>query len=228
MEQGTFGEVIKQARKVKGVSLREMASKVGISHPYLSQLENGKNNNPSIDIILDLSRELDVSFAYLVHISGVDVGLKKNLPEKVINILKIMSPSDFEGWQNFEEFKEIFIKKGHITVKETDDTEAGEDSENNLLKLYNSLQQFKKIEQNAVNNAVIHRALAMDESKDSKKEVESRFTEWQAIDYYNRDMPTAIYLTPDNEGNFYFFKEGVEIPEEVQEKLRLMIKTILD
>ncbi|WP_313469477.1 helix-turn-helix transcriptional regulator [Lysinibacillus sp.] len=228
MEQDTFGEVIKQARKAKGISLREMASKVGISHPYLSQLENGKNNNPSIEIILDLSRELDLSFAYLIHLSGVDVGLKKSLPEKVINILKIMNPSDFEGWHSFEEFKKVFIEKGHIIAKETDDTEAVEDNEKDLLKLYNNLQKLKKIEQNAVNNAVIHLALSTDEPEDIKKEVQSQFTEWQAINNYNGNVPTAIYLNSDNEGNFYFFKEGVKIPDEVQEKLRLMIKTILD
>lgn len=228
MEQETFGEVIRKARKAKDVSLREMASRIGISHPYLSQLENGKNNNPSIDIILDLSRELDISFAYLVHISGVDVGLKKNLPKNVIQILKLMKPSDYEGWNTFDEFKKASIEKGHINVNETDDLEAAANSEKALLDLYNNLQQFKKIEQNAVNNAVIHRALTIEEPEDIKKEVQSQFSEWQSIDNYNRNIPTAIYLDPNNEGNFYFFKDGVEIPKETQEKLRLMIKTILD
>ncbi len=228
MEQDTFGEVIKQARKAKGVSLREMASRVGISHPYLSQLENGRNNNPSIDIILDLSRELDVSFAYLVHISGVDVGLKKNLPEKVINILKIMSPSDFEGWNTFDEFKKVFIDKGHIKINDTDSLEKAEDSEEKLLKLFDNIKQIKQIEQNLIGNAIVKKALLEDEPDYKKKDSHRRISEWYATDKYNSNETIAIYLNPDNEGNFYFFKDGVEIPEETQEKLRLMIKTILD
>lgn len=228
MEKETFGEVIKQARKSKAVSLREMASRIGISHPYLSQLENGHNNNPSIDIILSLSRELDLSFSYLVHISGVDIGFKKDIPPKIIEVLKNIKPSDLEGWNNFDEFQKVFVKKGHITVKETDDKESAENNEKNLLKFYNGLQQYKKIEQSAINNAVIHRALLDDESSKPQKDGATQFKEWQGIDSYNRNVPTAIYLDQNNEGNFYFFKDGVEIPEETQEKLRLMIKTILD
>lgn len=228
MQKETFGEVIKQARKAKGVSLREMASRVGISHPYLSQLENGKNNNPSIDIILDLSRELDVSFAYLVHLSGVDIGLKKNLPEKFVNIFKILSPSDLEGWNTFDEFKKVFIDKGHIKTSDTDSIEKAEDSEARLLKLFDNLKQIKQIEQNLIGNAIVKKVLLEDEPNFVKKDSSKQISEWYAIDRYNSDEPVAIYLNPDNEGNFYFFKDGLEIPEEMQEKLRLIIKTILD
>lgn len=228
MEQDTFGEVIKQARKAKGISLREMASKVGISHPYLSQLENGKNNNPSIDIILNLSRELDVSFAYLVHLSGIDIGLKNKLPQNIISKLKLMSPSDLEGWDTFDEFQKAFLDKNYIKVSETDDLEKVKDNEAKLLHLFKILKHIKGIEKGLIGNAILKKALLEDKPDLAKKDPRSRVSEWYAIDKYNNNETMAIYLDSNNEGNFYFFKDGVEIPEEMQEKIRLMIKTILD
>lgn len=56
----TIGEYIKNKRKEKGLSLRELARITGISHPYLSQLENGHNNNPSPSVLSSLAPVLDM------------------------------------------------------------------------------------------------------------------------------------------------------------------------
>lgn len=228
MNDETFGEVIREARKLKGVSLREMASRIGISHPYLSQLENGRNNNPSIEIILSLSRELDLSLSYLVHLSGIDIGIKQDIPEDVMKVLKLLKPSDYEGWNTFEEFKKSFSEKNYLMKSNSVDEDEVKSNREFIYNFYEIVKKFKSIEQNAVNSAVIHQAFAVDESKDSEKAAEIRLKKWQAIDNYNRDIQTAIYLNQDNEGKYYFFKEGIEIPEETQEKLRSIIKTILD
>ncbi|MGE7691329.1 helix-turn-helix domain-containing protein [Lysinibacillus sp. NPDC097214] len=226
MKNETFGEVIREARKLKGISLREMASTIGISHPYLSQLETGRNNNPSIEIILSLSRELDLSFSYLVHLSDVDIGTDLDISDNIMKVLKLLKPSDYENWNTFEEFKQVFSEKNYLPIlNNTDEIEASEELIHNF---YEIVQKFKKIEQNTVNSAVIQQALAMDETTSTEKEAEKRLKRWQGIDNYNRDIQTAIYLNPNNEGKYYFFKEGIEIPEETQEKLRLIIKTILD
>jgi len=44
----------KEMRKSKGLTLRKVESLTGISNPYLSQLETGKINNPSYDIVRKL------------------------------------------------------------------------------------------------------------------------------------------------------------------------------
>jgi len=41
-------EKLKAFRKSNGVSLRQLSLDTGISNPYLSQLENGRNRNPNI------------------------------------------------------------------------------------------------------------------------------------------------------------------------------------
>ncbi len=42
-----FGEKIRQLRKQKGVSMKQMAQAIGVSAPYLSALEHGKRGQPS-------------------------------------------------------------------------------------------------------------------------------------------------------------------------------------
>ncbi len=50
----------------------------------------------------------------------------------------------------------------------------------------------------------------------------------QSISNYRNDIPTPIYLNKENLGNFYFVKDAEEIDAKTQEKLRTIIKTILD
>lgn len=73
MTKETFGEAIKQARIEKKLSLRELARRIGISHPYLSQLENNHNNNPSLEIIVKLSKELEVPLHRLISLSNINI-----------------------------------------------------------------------------------------------------------------------------------------------------------
>gem|GEM_PF-5405546 len=45
---------------------------------------------------------------------------------------------------------------------------------------------------------------------------------------FNHNVEMPIYLNSNNEGCFYFFNDDGPFPDDIQEKLRLMIKTILD
>lgn len=56
-----FGTFIKQIRKEKRITLVELARKSGLSHSYLSQLENGKRNLPPISTQIKICRALDTS-----------------------------------------------------------------------------------------------------------------------------------------------------------------------
>lgn len=65
-----FGEKIKEIRKSKNLSLREAAKRSLISHPYLSQLESGKNKKPSPEIIRKLANGLNYSYNELMDLAG--------------------------------------------------------------------------------------------------------------------------------------------------------------
>lgn len=46
-----FGEVMRELRRRKGVSQRDMASAIGVSPAYLSALEHGHKGTPSFDFL---------------------------------------------------------------------------------------------------------------------------------------------------------------------------------
>ena len=52
-------------RTYKEIKMNELASKVGISSAYLSQIENGKRN-PTIDTLKAIARELEIDVDMLI------------------------------------------------------------------------------------------------------------------------------------------------------------------
>lgn len=65
-----IGEYIKKVRNEKGLSSRKLAEISGVSQPYISQLETGKNKNPSIEILNKLSKSLDIPNGNLLIAAG--------------------------------------------------------------------------------------------------------------------------------------------------------------
>jgi|SRR5690625_1262756 len=66
-----FGECIKEIRLSKKLTLRDVSEKCGISHPYLSQIENGKKNTPKPAMIAKLAKGLDVPYIVLLQKAGI-------------------------------------------------------------------------------------------------------------------------------------------------------------
>ena len=69
----SLGERIKKNRNEKGLSLRDLASKVDLSASFLSQIEQGKAS-PSIENLKKIANCLDVRVSYLIE----DDEVKKN------------------------------------------------------------------------------------------------------------------------------------------------------
>ncbi|WP_107950296.1 helix-turn-helix domain-containing protein [Lysinibacillus parviboronicapiens] len=66
-----FGSYIKELRKKKGLTLASLSALSGVSHPYLSQIENGKLKNfPSPEILIKISEPLDVRYEKLLKAAG--------------------------------------------------------------------------------------------------------------------------------------------------------------
>lgn len=60
--ENTVGTKLKIARLKKGYKLGyKFAEKVGISRQYLTMLENGRANNPSMDLMKKIAAELDTT-----------------------------------------------------------------------------------------------------------------------------------------------------------------------
>ena len=64
-EEGTLGQVIKKIRIRKGLKLKDVAGKVGITESALSKYENDKRR-PSYAMLMKILRALDAEL-YIMH-----------------------------------------------------------------------------------------------------------------------------------------------------------------
>lgn len=139
----TFGSVIKTARKTKGITIRELAKRIDISHPYLSQLENGHNNKPSTSIILKLSHELDVSFSYLILLSGVSFGAHEEISKRLVKFFKNTNSNVLNNLNSFDDFINK-IQDPNFELHPISDEFSKEDE---LKTVYDLLLLLREIEQ---------------------------------------------------------------------------------
>lgn len=82
-----IGEIIKKARMEKGLSLRELARKSGVSQPYLSQLESGQNNNPTLEVFIKLADALGITLKeMLIEAELIESDEKTEKENKVFKV----------------------------------------------------------------------------------------------------------------------------------------------
>lgn len=68
----TLGGIIRHQRELHELSIRRFAEMVGISNPYLSQIERGLRD-PSEKVVDAIARNLDLSVDALYEQAGLDV-----------------------------------------------------------------------------------------------------------------------------------------------------------
>lgn len=132
----SFGQCLRDIRKSKGLTLKELGKQAGFSYSYLSQIERGERGVqgiPSPEILKKLAIPLGVSYEELMTQAGywlktdmnsdsyVDLSYSLNLKNKIISILKFMVDDDgffpqflheeifeiFEGWLRLDENNKI-------------------------------------------------------------------------------------------------------------------------
>ncbi len=70
MEPIEFGRYLRSLRKQKKITIRQLELYSGVSHAYLSQIENGKRGLPSPEILRKLSKPLEVPYEELMYKAG--------------------------------------------------------------------------------------------------------------------------------------------------------------
>ena len=68
--RSTLGEIIRRQRELTEMSMRQFAGMVGISNPYMSQIERGLRE-PSEKVLADIARNLDLSAEALYEQAGM-------------------------------------------------------------------------------------------------------------------------------------------------------------
>ncbi|MGZ3724557.1 MAG: helix-turn-helix domain-containing protein [Pseudobdellovibrio sp.] len=105
----SLGEAVKAAREAQGITLRGLAEKVGVSAPFLSDVERGRRQTEKIDI---LAKSLNVDVAELAKFdTRVTPELRDWLGEnpKLVSALKQMQSAGTSF--NAEAFNSILKNK---------------------------------------------------------------------------------------------------------------------
>jgi transcriptional regulator with XRE-family HTH domain len=69
-QQSALGEIIRRQRELNALSMRRFADMVGISNPYMSQIERGLRD-PSEKVLDAIARSLDLSADALYEQAGM-------------------------------------------------------------------------------------------------------------------------------------------------------------
>ncbi|MGB5772761.1 MAG: helix-turn-helix transcriptional regulator [Crocosphaera sp.] len=112
----SFGQLIRQRRKDKGYSQRELSEKLGIDFTYLSKLENDRAKySPKEDIIRDLAAYLELEAEELIFLAGK---LPENNEDFLRQHYKTM-PTLFRRMKENPKFAEKIFKQAIKEDKET-------------------------------------------------------------------------------------------------------------
>lgn len=77
----SIGRRIGEFRERKGISLTQLAKQAGVSKGYLSALERGEADNPSVEALKKIAGALGVSLPVLIEETAVGAGEAPPLPE---------------------------------------------------------------------------------------------------------------------------------------------------
>jgi transcriptional regulator with XRE-family HTH domain len=77
----SFADRLKELRLRKGESLQQVAYGIAASKAHIWELESGKSNNPSLDLLQKLASHFNTSVSYLIEerdTSGVAEFISRN------------------------------------------------------------------------------------------------------------------------------------------------------
>jgi transcriptional regulator with XRE-family HTH domain len=105
-----FYDKLRDLRKLKGFTIRELADRSGVSAAYISQLENGNRGIPSPDVLMKFSEGLNISYSELMEIAGYleSRQTERNVPKSPVNLRRFIRENElmFDGFVLSEEDKE--------------------------------------------------------------------------------------------------------------------------
>lgn len=102
-----MGNRIKIRRKELRIKQAELAEKLNISNNHMSSIENGRQK-PSLDIFIQICNLLSVTPDYLL-LGSMNA---YNIPQDIIDKLRLCSPSDVEL---AGDFIELLVKRNNKT-----------------------------------------------------------------------------------------------------------------
>lgn len=97
-----FGERVRELRKERGLSQRELAAQSGIDFTYLSKIENARMEPPSEKVILNMAEALDTDPDELTLLAGkIPSDVKERIDLEMIRMLRRSTDGDFNSKEDY-------------------------------------------------------------------------------------------------------------------------------
>lgn len=132
MSNKEIGKHIRSLRKKQGITITQLAEKSGVSHSYISQIENGKFN-PSPEILRKLSEPLGVSYEDLMIKAGYLIAADPLLAGGDYFIV-IPPPSPLDDVFEFENSLIEFLRNKRISFIDLETHLYGLETDEDLVK----------------------------------------------------------------------------------------------
>ena len=140
-DNNKLGNLIKEARQREKLSLRKAADLIGISNPYLSQLENGHTKKPNAYRLRKIAYVLDIPFTQLAHYSETE--LAPGIDEKYRSLARKLPVEVYDHIDSFDSFLKFFKKNAEKNESE-DFKDIDDDS---LMRAYSFLCYVLRVSQ---------------------------------------------------------------------------------
>jgi transcriptional regulator with XRE-family HTH domain len=77
-----FGELVRRSRLARGLSQSALATRIGVSQRYVSGVEHGEADNPTLETICTFARALELKFYELKPIFACALARPESLPSR--------------------------------------------------------------------------------------------------------------------------------------------------
>jgi len=97
-----FGERVRELRKERRLSQRDLAAQAGIDFTYLSKIENARMEPPSERVILNMAEALDADPDELVLLAGkIPSDLAEYIDADMVKMLRRSTDGDFRSKEDY-------------------------------------------------------------------------------------------------------------------------------
>ena len=142
-KEETLADLIKSARKEKGLSARKLASLLKISHTELNNIESGFRVKPSIIILKGIEQYLDIPFSKIAELAGYSKETIKYGEDEIIVSYEMYDKKIKEIEEELKHAEFIINQKRHVAM----------DSHEYFNDIYNYLKKQKDIDKSILDKA---------------------------------------------------------------------------
>lgn len=139
----TLAELIRNARKEKGLSARKLANLLNLSHTEINNIESGYRVKPSLIVLKGIEQYLGIPFSKTAKLAGYSKETIKYGEEEIIVSYEMYDKKIKEFKEQIRYAKNIIEIKRHIAM----------DTEEYFKDIHNYLKNQKNIDKKLLDKA---------------------------------------------------------------------------